>query len=270
MGSNPTLSAKYKTASGFARRQSALGLRFCYTGFVGILDFLYPKHCIACKKFGSYVCADCFARLSFAQGNMCLVCNKGTFTGFTHINCRKRNVIDGCFTSLAYNSVAKRLIYAFKYKPYISDLSHTLGEFLYEGIIQQEGFAKVVEQAEHPLLTFVPLHKKRHRERGYNHAEILAKDFAKRHGFVLMPLLIRTTFTRRQVGLKREDRLKNVAGAFRVKGDWGDKSEKGGIRGTTVFIIDDVVTTGATLLECAKVLKQAGVKEVYGITLARE
>src|SRR4030065_287913 len=74
------------------------------------LDLLFPKKCIACKKIGSYICDNCFSYLTFDAKNTCLVCDRPSFDGLTHLRCKKRHGIDGCFSSIYHNKTAQNLI----------------------------------------------------------------------------------------------------------------------------------------------------------------
>lgn len=231
---------------------------------MGILDFIFPKYCVSCKKLGDYLCSNCFAYLSFDTGGICVVCNRPAIAGVTHPACRGRYTIDGVFTGIEYKGIAKKLIYQFKYKPYLSDLKNLLADLLYEALIQKEEFVKALEQSNNEtiVLTPIPLHNIRLRKRGYNQAEILAKELAKKLNIKFVNLLQRTKNTRSQVGLKREDRIKNISGAFSIVPNFPNSPN--------IFLVDDVLTTGSTFLEGANVLKRKGAKKVWGIALARD
>ncbi len=192
---------------------------------------------------------------------ICLVCNKNSFDGLTHPGCRKKYSIEGAFCAVSYKGIIKKLIYNFKYKPYLSDLRNILVELFYESIIQNEVFQKAYEFS--PILVPIPLHKKRLRERGYNHAQLLAKGLAKKLNLEVIELLQRTRKTKSQFGLKLKDRKKNVKDAFIL-------NTKYTIQNTNVFLVDDILTTGSTLLEAARILKRQGARKVWGLTLARD
>lgn len=210
------------------------------SNFVGILDFLFPKYCVNCKKLGSYLCSDCFSYISFSE----------------------QNTNSRYFSAIAYKGVVRKLIFQFKYKPYLSDLRTVLGELFYESLIQQEEFMKILET--NPILVPIPLHKSKLQKRGYNHAQILAEDLAKRLDLSHVDLLKRIKKTSSQFGLKKEERKKNVAGAFEVV------SNALMSQFTNIVLVDDILTTGATMLEATRVLKKAGVKRVWGLALARD
>lgn len=240
---------------------------------MGFLDFVFPKYCVNCKKIGSYICSDCFSFLSFDISQICLVCNKPSFNGLTHPVCEGKFTIDGAFSSIAYKGAAKKLIYNFKYKPYLSDLKKILGELFYEGLIQKEEFNRIY-QNEKLILVPIPLYKSKLKSRGYNQAEILAQELVKRLDpssckaglrMTMANLLERIKNTKTQVGLKQKERRENIAGAFEIKNigikELSDKS---------ILLVDDVLTTGSTLLEAANVLKRSGAKKVWGLTLAKD
>jgi len=193
--------------------------------------------------------------------SICLVCNRQTYTGFTHERCRGRYVIDGAFSGIVYGKIAKKLIYRFKYKPYLHSLGSFLVELLYESIIQSEAFVAV--EKSNAVLVPIPLHCSKYRQRGYNQAEILAAGLGKKLRLSVSDLLVRVRATKSQFSLDRSERRENIIGAFAFK-----EGERETLRGETVFLVDDVLTSGATLLEAAKVLKKAGVEKVYGLTLA--
>lgn len=222
------------------------------------LDLLFPKKCVGCKKWGEYLCSDCFAKLSFAVLPKCLICNRQSFDGLTHPRCRGKYAIDGCFAALSYKGILRKILYQFKYNPFLTDLQEVLADLMYEQLIQDELFHKIAEQ--NPLLAPIPLSKNKLRKRGYNHAEILAKNLGKRLGLQVQNILERVKETKPQYGLKREERIENIRGAFRVR-----------VKGKgTVFLVDDIVTTGSTLKEAANVLKRNGFKKVYGVVLAQD
>jgi ComF family protein len=109
----------------------------------------------------------------------------------------------------------------------------------------------------------VPLHKKRLRQRGFNQALLLAYGISKKYGLTLsFDNLARTRHTKPQVELSGKDRIANVAGAFSLR-----RPEM--LAGRSVVLVDDVFTTGATLNECSRVLKDAGATRVMALTLAR-
>jgi ComF family protein len=113
------------------------------------------------------------------------------------------------------------------------------------------------------LVSFVPVHADRARQRGYDQAELIARSAARHLGLPFAPLLARRRATIAQFDLDRRDRAANVEGAFAVVGPTNP-------RGAWVLLVDDVVTTGATLAACATALETAGALAVSAVTVARE
>jgi competence protein ComFC len=192
---------------------------------------------------------------------ICLVCNKNSIDGLTHPKCKSKYAIDGAFSAIAYKGIVKKLIYNFKYKPYLADLKKSLVELFHESIIQQEIFQKVYKSS--PILIPIPLSKKRLRSRGYNHSELLVQGLSRSLNLKLMNGLQRVRETKSQFGLTLKERKENIKNAFTL-------DSKFIIRNSIIFLVDDILTTGSTLLEAARILKKNGAKKVYGLTLARD
>jgi competence protein ComFC len=235
-----------------------------------LLDFLFPKKCVLCKKIGSFLCANCFTKFSFDAKSLCLVCNKPSFNGLTHPSCRNKFAIDGCFSALSYNAATKKLIYSFKYKPFLTGLQGVLSDLFYESLIQKEELMALLTDKKWSIVP-IPLSDSRLRKRGYNQSEILAKELGKKFSIPAQNLLKRAHDTKTQVGLKMEERRQNIKGAFEISSQLSvARSQKLAIGSQNIFLVDDVVTTGSTLLEAANVLKRNGVKKVFALTLARD
>lgn len=227
---------------------------------MSLLDFFFPKYCVNCKAFGSYLCANCFIQLSFDTHVICLVCGKGSLDGLTHPVCKKKHSIDGVFCAVAYRKVAKKLIFVLKYQPYVSDIQHILVDLFYESLIQKELFTKNLHNA---VFIPIPLSAKKLKLRGYNQSLLLAKGLAKKMNIPLADILIRTKNTKPQFGLSKLERKINMKDAFALKKRTKREYE-------TAFLVDDVLTTGTTLSEAAKILKQHGFQKVWGVTFARD
>jgi len=232
---------------------------------MGLLDFIFPKRCVNCKRVGSYICSDCFSRLSFDTFDICPQCSKPAISGVTHPRCKKRYSLDGAFSAIVLNNVARKLIYQLKYRPYLTDLRQIAGELMFESLSQNEEFQRIYSLNKEKLLVVpIPLFASREKKRGYNQSEILAKEFSERFGLKFANLLIRKKDTKTQVKLDREKRRENVRNAFELR------IKNYELRTKSVFLIDDVLTTGATLSEAGKALKRAGALKVWGIALAKE
>ena len=243
-----------------------------------ILDLLFPKFCLGCKKESTYLCDDCRALLDISEYNYCL-CDRPSRLPFQTKTgkCNKCSdkKLSGLYFALPYkdqpslklrpgkeNSLTKKLIWHFKYDPYLKDLAETLASILTEHFVLAINNTEEIWQ--NSILMPVPIHSKKLRERGYNQSEELAKELSKVLNVpIVSNVLVKIKNTEPQMKLSKSEREKNLEGVFAIK-----NPEK--IRDKKVFLVDDVYTTGSTMAECAKTLKKSGVKTVWGISLARE
>lgn len=229
-----------------------------------IKDLLFPIFCLKCGREGHWLCPDCLAREQLEPIKKCPSCGLPN-NGELCLACKNLCPLDGSFSFFIYKeeSVLAKLIADFKYN-YTRDILS-----LWQKIIEKN-FSDIIklsrENGEWSVIP-VPLHKKRERERGYNQSELIAKIIVDKlsleignKNFVLKNRLIRQRATAQQAKLNKLERAENVFGAF----DWRDDKPS-----ENIFLVDDVFTTGATLFECAKVLKQNGAKKIWAITLAR-
>jgi len=204
--------------------------------------------------------------------------------GATHSGCKTKTSLDGLVFFWRYKGAVHKIIHKIKYNPFIftaieeivnNVLLQCPSEALHRKakgdsfIMQNPSFQAFLSQK--PLLIPVPLHKSRLRYRGYNHAEKIAEAFGKNWHLKVIPnLLIRTRATKPQAKLKLEERKSNIKDAFAIN----NSNNSCGTRGTldtcgTFILVDDVWTSGSTLSECCRVLKQKGAQKVWALTLAR-
>jgi len=238
-----------------------------------ILDTLFPKFCLGCQREGSYLCEDCRALLDIAEHNYCL-CEKNPVRlpqGQKSGKCNRCSdkKLAGLYFALPYKEkqLTKKLIYQFKYSPYLKDLAQTLASILIEHFVKTQ--KNTNEIWENGILVPVPLDQKKLKIRGYNQSEELAKELSRILQIpVISDVLVKIKHTGSQMELNKEAREKNLLGAFAIKKLV--KSDLTSFTGKKIFLIDDVYTTGSTMSECAKVLKNSGVKTVWGICIARD
>jgi len=138
-----------------------------------------------------------------------------------------------------------------------------MDELFYEALIEKEALMRLLSEEKERVLVPIPLHAKKLRARGYNHAAILGEALAKKFHIHCPDILIRMKETAVQFGLSKDERKENMKGAFAVK-------KGSAIEGKTIFLLDDIVTTGVTFVEAAKVLKKAGAHHVYAIAFSGE
>jgi ComF family protein len=170
----------------------------------------------------------------------------------------------------------KKALWLLKYKGK-KRLASIFAEILYGKIIEELSDLSVMENFNNAILIPIPLSAKRYRERGYNQAELICKELIKvdhlRHGvdgkfnFSLEKnVLIKPKETKHQTHIEnRTERLKNIIGSFVIK---NEQENAGLLKGRNIILIDDITTTGATLNEARKTLKQAGARKVIAFTVA--
>jgi len=219
------------------------------------LDLIFPKTCVYCGGFGSFVCGKCLVKIKPIKTQVCPKCGKISDLGKWCPGCKGKSSLTGIIVGAAYRSgPTKEMIHYLKYNS-VKELAGPLADLLIDQLIEEELSNKVI-------VTSVPLHKKRYLERGYNQSELIAKIVADKLGLNYQNLLVRKKYTEPQVKLKGDDRRSNLAGAFTAL-------DSTNIKGKTIFLVDDVSTTGSTLEECAKVLRAAGARRIYGLVIAR-
>ncbi len=177
------------------------------------------------------------------------------------VNCRDNEpAFDRAVSFGEYKGSLRGLIHLLKYEN-VTPAAEPLGEKLATTIAD----LLLADGGSIPLLIPVPLHESRRHSRGFNQAELIAGAAAKHFApklEVASAVIVRRRETISQVGLSREERIENMRDAFRV-------SDPGRAKGRSVILVDDVMTTGTTLSECARVLKRAGAKRVWATTAAR-
>jgi ComF family protein len=197
------------------------------------LDLLFPPLCVNCERVGSFLCSRCLSGVKQPP--------ERTVTGF-----------DGIAVRATFEGPIRAAIHALKYEGQ-TRLAGPLGMLMNENL----------ERADWPVdvVVAVPLHESRLRARGYNQAALLANHVAWMHHWTFAPsALRRIRETASQVDLSAQERRANVEAAF--------AAEPTVFHGKRVLVIDDVLTTGATLSACADALRAAGATHIYGATVA--
>jgi len=226
----------------------------------------FPSFCKLCSSLlevpgERIVCFSCLEKVRPLRSSYCLCC--GRFfegEGRPHFcqNCLEKKPAFSCHRSCArYTGKLKDLILLFKYGHY-KVLGKDLARFAYSALEKEEGLWWGVE-----AIVPIPLHPKREKKRGFNQARILARELASLKSIELLEgQLVKVKNVPPQTSLEREEREKNVRGAYEV-------AKRKRIKGKILLLIDDVYTTGSTLRECSAVLREAGAKEVRALTLAQ-
>lgn len=207
---------------------------------MSLLDILFPKQCLECGANGKYICAQCLSKVPRAWD---------------------RNL--NTHSLWQYKGVVRKAILKLKY-----NFAYDIADELSQGFIKELKNSKyrtmVNQQIKNCVLVPIPLHKKRENWRGFNQANILGNTIATGLSWKYEDkLLTRKLASIQQVGLHKDERLRNMRGKFAV-----NKSTALSLRSTNqIFVFDDVYTTGATMNEALNVLKEAGFKNVRGLTI---
>jgi len=227
-----------------------------------LLDFIYPPRCGVCGEFieeHKPMCPDCEALLPMIDHPMCIVCGTPFLGGEDHLcgDCSKmRPPFDRARAAGAYSGSLRPAIIRFKFN-HKTTLAKPLGKLMAETLLKEFDVGGI------DSIMPVPLHKKRLRWRGFNQALLLARELSALTGIWVDPhSLKRVRYTRPQTRLPLKERPENVKGAFNV-------SRETFVKDRSILLIDDVATTGSTLIECARVLKKAGAHRVEALTAAR-
>lgn len=229
------------------------------------IDLIFPYRCVSCGKYmeNEYVCKPCFNKLPVKKQNQCVGCRRPTPLGKTCVFCKGAWALDRLFVVSDFKDPAvASLIKLFKYR-FLSDLAEPLSRLAAKHIdhMAKRGHFSIVQG--NPLIVPVPLHRTREYWRGFNQAEILAHGIARRYRLDLGRDLVRLAHGTPQAELEdRPERLSNVKGLYACVSPEA-------FRGRAVILVDDVCTTGATLNECALVLKEAGAVSVSALAIAR-
>ncbi len=217
-----------------------------------ILDILFPKVCINCKREGKYICDKCKVFISETEPMI--------YTG---------ECLDGLISVWDYEGLIKELIQMIKYQGVTDIIKELISLIDINPVRDSENSGETQTRSISngvkvycQYITYVPMYLKREKERGFNQAKLIARELAKKSNARSLSLLEKVVDTKDQAKLSKEERLENVKAAFAPLN--GATVSQG-----NVLLVDDVFTTGATMIECCKVLKQAGIKKVWGFTLAR-
>ncbi|MCX6745711.1 MAG: ComF family protein [Candidatus Parcubacteria bacterium] len=228
-----------------------------------ILDLIFPRECLGCGREGSYLCKNCFAKIEVNKHLRCALCKKSNALGLICPDCQKESNLKAIWVSADYNNkLLQDLIHYLKYK-YVEALSEILTELLARFLAENKIFDYFGLNSENTFLVPVPLHKKRELLRGFNQSELIAQKLADHYHFKKINLLKRNKDTISQINLKRTERQKNIKGAF------SSSSPENFNKNKKIILIDDVVTTGSTLNECAKELAKSGFSDIYSLVIAQ-
>lgn len=209
------------------------------------LDLLFPPFCLGCGRLGRYLCSTCYATIYF-------------YPFPPNLNLEP-NYLDKLIILSHYESPLKELIISYKYHKG-KVLAQVLGELIWQSTL--------IEPVD--LITFIPLHPQKEKQRGFNQTKLLAENLAEKLEIKCQNTLIKTKHHLAQAATtSRAERLTNVLDTFTLDPKFAEFLE---IKPppNSVLIVDDVITTGSTINEAARILKSIGVKKIYGFALAHD
>jgi len=221
-------------------------------------DTILPEYCLGCQLRGQLLCQECLQNITPARYQE----NDNIFSAFDY-----------------RDPVIRKALWELKYKNK-KKLAKIVGQALYGNLIEEISEIKAFSPGKPLILIPIPLSKKRQKERGYNQAQLMANALAQNAPPDLFEInnnlikRIRETPPQAKIN-NRKKRLENIKGAFALniwKSDFQNsrsrKPTSQTIRGRTIIVVDDISTTGGTLLEVMKLLKKAGAKKVLGFAVA--
>jgi ComF family protein len=225
---------------------------------MGVLDLLFPKSCLGCKRNDRYVCDGCIRKVRKIR-QTCTYCEKSSIDGLTHVKCKRKFGLDGLVSVWKYQKVVRKAILGLKYK-FATDVTKELVNHL-ENFLKENGYGFTSDW----VLIPIPLHRLRKNWRGFNQVEEIGKLLSEKMKWNYNDdLLIRSEKRIPQTDLKGEQRKLNVQGVFSLNSNYSLLTTH-----NSLLIFDDVYTTGSTIKEAAKVLKKAGAKKVWGLTITK-
>lgn len=213
-----------------------------------------------CSVMGRYICSTCLAKMKTLSEEYCVVCGKESENGITHSRCRSSGTPSQLYSAFEYTSLVRAVIKRSKYKS---------KEFLGLKIITELA-AELCKEELSKFTSYVvipiPVSAIRLKDRGFNQVETIVKVISKRNGNkVKLGLLKRITDSIAQYSNTRKERFANVSGVFEV-----EKSQKNLVADQKFLLVDDICTSGATLLEASKVLYKYGAKDVKCFALSKK
>lgn len=227
-----------------------------------MLDSLFPRTCSWCGSLGSYICQSCKKSLQ-PHSEICPLTHKNSPWYSTRQDLlTTTSPLDGCIVLFRFEPLIKKLIRQLKYY-HRADISWFLAERLELGVRSHETLWSLLSKESNLIITYVPSHRIRHYiTKWYNQSQLLAQQLAKNLGQPLQRICQKIKHTHSQVGMTKTERKKNLTNAFEMTQTIPSWS--------TILIVDDVLTSGSTMIEIAKIIKKSQPDcKVWGICVAR-
>ncbi|MDQ0891962.1 competence protein ComFC [Paenibacillus sp. V4I9] len=255
-----------------------LDLRILIKKVMGsVASLLSPlrKACLLCKQNSTLhvdelgLCHSCYTRIPWIREALCPTCGRGEFCS----DCQRRphSYFIRSRSAVRYDETMKELLARYKYRG-DEHLKVVLGQMIvhsYHLLQMDRLMLHVKSDSVQELITFVPVSERRMLERGFNQAEQMAVELGKRMGLPVVPLLTRSKHTDKQSFKKRSERLDDLEHVFELSEAVHDDMYGSPASSFVIYIVDDVYTTGSTMNQCAKVLREYFSAEIFGLTWAR-
>jgi ComF family protein len=214
-----------------------------------LIDSLFPPGCLLCsstEKVEDGVCNDCKIQMDKVPEPVCDICGQPLGTSGICLTCLSITpFFDKIVTAYKFEGKTKEAVHAYKYRG-ITGLKKYFGKTIHESILKAD--------IRPDVITFIPMNWTRLFVRSYNQSALIAKELARITGIRAdFQALVKIRNTKPQAGLNREARRKNIKGSFLARG----------VKGLSVLVIDDVITTGETAEAAASALKIAGADKVF-------
>ncbi len=233
--------------------------------FLWLVSLVFPYRCLGCREFleHGYICQPCLQSVPVRYRLECIGCRQTSPGGLTCDDCKKENPLNRVFIVADYRDpVVARAIRAMKYK-FLQELAEPLAQLASTYIQNQVGTHKISFPGENFVVIPIPMHQRRQNWRGFNQAVLMADLVAARYRLERSDTLVRVSHRATQAGISdRSTRMQNIKHAYTCP-------LPDSVQGRNVLLIDDVCTTGATLNECARVLKSVGARTVSALVIAR-
>lgn len=223
-----------------------------------LLDFIFPKYCVGCNIEETWLCDECKKKITYIKKPFCPNCHRLTPRGQYCTRCRSKSHLTGVIIIAHYeHGPLKEAIHTFKYDG-VYGIAESIGNLI-------KNSYTINNIKKNSILVPVPLHKNRITQRGFNQALLIANKIKQIFPQMKINegLLERIKDTTHQVELDRQERIKNIKNQFICK-EFKFKQAR------TIYLVDDIFTTGATLNECARMIRGAtNAKEVWAIVIAK-
>jgi len=211
-----------------------------------LFNIIFPIHCLGCGQEKSFICTQCVKTIP-------ITLQKIVSTG----------PLENIFIALDYNHyLVKKAVHAFKYPPYAWSLSGVLSGLLINSIKASPELISYLTK-DNFVLVPVPLSRTKFASRGFNQAELIAQELSQEFKLPVLKVLKKIKNNLSQTELTYEEREINVKNVFDINTGFKNGCPK------NIILVDDILTTGATLKQEAKILNQAGYKKIWAIVLAK-